>query len=143
MVREQFTLGPLALAGAITLTVVATMQHDPRWLLWYAWPCFGVAIWWLARRTREILLISILEIGVAGGLLLQLSNWPGESQPVAASRTPLVPTKAVNPKPPESDSTQPPENQVGHSKAVRRVIPAPTAPTPLLQPENGETLQGV
>jgi hypothetical protein len=113
--------GPLALAGGIILTVVAAMKHDVRWLLWCAWPCFSVAIWWLARRTREVWLVSILGIIVAGGLLLWLSNWLRGSQQVASTHT--LPVPSSEKLAPTPDTTQP---QIPAIKPVE----IPAKPTP-------------
>jgi hypothetical protein len=80
--------GPLGLASGIILTVVAAMKHDLRWLLWFAWPCFGVAIWWLAKRTREVFLVSIFGITLTGGGLLWLSHWLRPEQVSTVGPTP-------------------------------------------------------
>lgn len=99
--------GPLALAGGILLTVVAAMKHDLTWLLWFAWVCFGVVIWWLARRTREVLLISVLGVVVAGAGLLWLSNWLRLKATAEVSTADTVSSGAspINRAPPHSPAT--------------------------------------
>ena len=87
--------GPLALASGIILTVIAATKQDLRWLVWLAWPCFGVAIWWLARRTREVLLTSILGIVVAGALLVWLSHWLRAEQVASGSSLPTQPHQGI------------------------------------------------
>jgi hypothetical protein len=67
--------GPLALAGAIVLTVVAATKHDLRWLLWFAWPCFAICIWWVAKLTKEKWIVTVLGTAIAGAALLWLSSW--------------------------------------------------------------------
>ena len=95
--------GPLASAGGIILTVVAAMTHDLRWLLWFAWPCFGVAIWWLARRTRAVVLVSVLGIVLTGAGLLWLNRWlqPEQISAVAPTPKPMEPStgQMVPPQP--------------------------------------------
>jgi hypothetical protein len=109
------------------------MKHDLRWLLWFAWPCFGVAIWWLARRTREVLVVSILGTALTGAGLLLLSRWlkPEQASIEVPTLKPVVPVtgqtntpqrvakspKATLPKkkPPE----QPLPPAVGPSTSVR------------------------
>ena len=80
--------GALTLAVGIILAVVPAIRHDLSWLLWCSWPLFGVAIWSLARRTREVFLVSVLGIALIGSGLLWLSRW---LQPEQISDVTLTP----------------------------------------------------
>jgi hypothetical protein len=109
--------GPLSLAFGVILTVTAAVKHDLRWLLLFAWPCFGIAIWWLARRTREVLLISVLGTVLAGAGLLWLSGWLRPQQSATAVLAPSSPT-------------QPPHQQASPtSEPIPAQIPQPVPKT--------------
>jgi hypothetical protein len=123
--------GPLALSAGIILTVVAAMKHDLRWLLWFAWPCFCVSIWWLARRTREIILVSILGAVLSGVGLLWLSSWLKPQQ--IASVLPVTPTA------PPTNLVQPTSVPKGASPAEPKVVPKPKVRAPLKGSDNSET----
>jgi hypothetical protein len=118
--------GPLALAIAIILTVIAAAKHDLRWLLWFAWPCSGVAIWWLAKRTREVWPITLLGSALAGVCLLYLGNWLKPSAPAAISTSTALPS-------PRSDQTLPPTSS-SHSTSANSTMPAETPP-PAARPQ--------
>jgi hypothetical protein len=93
--------GPLALVVSIILTAVPAKKHDQLWLLLFAWPFFGVFVWWLARKTREIWIIFILGILLSGMFLLWLSRWLQTEQPKTAippQVTASEPTSAVTPQ---------------------------------------------
>jgi hypothetical protein len=118
--------GPLSLAIAAILTVVAAMKCDSRWLLWIAWPCFSLTIWWLARRTKEVLIVTVLGTLMVGFGLLWLGNW-------LRPQTPHSSELAESSQPPK-DHPQPgtiePEEHPIHIKkphvATQQTKPAPT-----------------
>lgn len=102
--------GPLALAAAILLTVVPALKHDLSWLLWLAWACFGVVIWWLARRTREVFVITVLGVVIAGAGLLWLGNRLRQKaipdvSTVGTVSSGTTPTNQSHPVPPAATST--------------------------------------
>jgi hypothetical protein len=119
--------GPFALSVGIILAVVAATKHDLRWLLWFAWPCFAISIWWLSRRTREVLVVTILGTVIAGLGLLWLNNWlRPESVKVAVNALPPqaltpksdpAPTSRTSPAPPTT-GTKPPKEQPETTKPV-------------------------
>ena len=86
-----------ALAVSVVLTVVATMKHDLRWLLWVAWAlanvCFWAATSGLEKRAARILVTTMLAIGIGSGLY-ELNVWlrplPPRPmiQPTLATQTP-------------------------------------------------------
>lgn len=67
--------GPVSLVAGIILTVVAAMTHDLRWLLLFAWGCFGVTAWSLAKRTASTRIVFVLSMLLVGTCLLLLSDW--------------------------------------------------------------------
>jgi hypothetical protein len=119
---------PLALAIAVILTVIAAAKHDLRWLLWFAWPCLGVAVWCLAKRTREVWPITLLGSALIGVCLLYLGNWLRPSAPAAISTsTATLPSS-------RSDQTLPPSSS-GHSTSVNSTTPAETPSPTAAQPQ--------
>jgi len=62
--------GALGAAMAIVLTVIAALSKDLRWLLFLAWPFFGLTFWSLCRRVRiapirwAVLIVSLLVAAV-------------------------------------------------------------------------------
>lgn len=113
------------------------MKHDLRWLLWLAWPCFAVSIWWAARRTREVLLITILGTVVAGCGLLWLGNWlrpeklegeKSDSQ-LAQQSAPSVPQNKPEPRRVSDTSPAIPNNHPTKNREKQKAIVLP-------QPQN-------
>jgi hypothetical protein len=125
--------GPVSIVATIVLTIIAAVKHDFRWLLILAWPVSGVAIWWAAKRTREVWPITILGIMMSGGGLLWLNSWlrPATiSTPpaVALSPVPKPPTQVL---PPATGATEPtvPKPQVRKPQHHQGTASA-TPPTP-------------
>ena len=130
--------GPVALAVGIVLTVVAAMKHDLRCLLWFAWACFEVAIWSLARRTRRALLASILILDgvLVGGGLLGINHWLHPEQVSTAGPTlkPTVPATRETPAPQPMTQSQSPATTPRVSPPKSSEVP----PTPLqARPQTG------
>jgi hypothetical protein len=140
--------GPLTLGGAILFTVVPTVKHDLWWIVWFAWPCFAVVIWWLSRRTREVFLISVLGNVLTGCGLLCLSNslrpeliavgTPQPQQVLSSSVTPLdhpatqsrkrskPPISRIEETPPRTQPSSPQTQLDAHVQAVpQQVFNAP------------------
>lgn len=71
--------GLVGIAIAIVLTVVAAMKKDIRWLLWFAWPFAGLAVWefltyfHFARKRR--VMIAACATCVVAVALYSLSVW--------------------------------------------------------------------
>lgn len=115
--------GPLA----ILLTVAPAVKHDLTWLFWFAWVCFSAVIWSLARKTQEVLLITVLGVVVAGAGLLWLGNWlrPKANTGISTGNTvssSAIPFNRPRPSPPAAISTsqnQPNEAGQGESKALQ------------------------
>jgi len=137
--------GPLALGVGILLTVIAAMEHDLRWLLWFAWPCFGAVVWWLARRTHKKVLISITGIVVVGAGLL----WLGirlRPQQVVTAQMPSTPESNAHPQPQMPPVSLKPETPVKshtltHSTAPKKPVQAsvdtPPSPGSIIQSNSG------
>ncbi len=143
---------PVSLAVGIILTVVAGMKHDLRWLLWFAWPFFGVAIWWLARRTQDVIILSALGIAVTGIGLLWLSDWLGPLQEASKPAAPSTPTGGGNTPPlqpvparPTStgESSPAPARPSPSKKATTLAFDPKQYPKPDVDPGDGETALGV
>ena len=72
--------GPASLGFAIVLTVVASLKHDLRWLLWFAAPCFALAFWALVKYWlhRWSLTLSLVIAGLLiGGGMHRMYVWLG------------------------------------------------------------------
>jgi len=122
--------GSSALASAIILTVVAAMKHDLGWLLWLAWPFFGVSVWSLARQTREVWLISVMGILLVGAGLWGLSNWLGKDQTVKTELSPSLEGQ------PTSTPTRTPAQPLSES-ANGKPAPTPHGTSPQVEcPDN-------
>jgi hypothetical protein len=68
--------GCLCMVATIVLTVVAVMIHDFRWILVFAWPFAGVAVWEIARVifTSRFVVRAITAVAtvISGAMLLWL-----------------------------------------------------------------------
>lgn len=103
---------------AFILSAIPSINHDLRWFLWLAWPCFGLVIWRLSKKTREPRLVAMLGIAITGGGLLWLGS--------------LLRPKAVSVKA-DIATSAPPLNRAGTS------TPAALPPTKNQQTESGIT----
>lgn len=104
---------PVSLGVGTILTVVAAAKHDLRWLLIFGWVCFGIAAWFVARRFRAWLWITIIAVTLLGGAFSLMNSW---LKPAAAKQ-------AANQSPlPEAPTTAP-------TPAAPITRPAPVQPT--------------
>jgi hypothetical protein len=66
--QSTFLWGCVGVAGAVVLAVVAAMIHDIRWVLIFAWPFAGFAVWEFARTIYRSK-VKIYGATSAGALL--------------------------------------------------------------------------
>lgn len=120
--ESQLIWGPLPLGAGIVLTVVASMKHDLRWLLWFAAPCFIVASWavlgnWL--RTWRLSVALVIVATFVCGTIYQINMWLGHSDVTDKTTTASIQT------------TSPPSVANGNGNSaptnVERSLPSPVA----------------
>ena len=113
------------------LAATASAKHDLRWLLWLSWPCFAVVIWRLARRTQEVLVVTLLGTALVGFGLRELNVWLRPEQRKAAPVTPAV--QSVNPPSSPAPAKAPAPTQPRVAKKAKHELPF--LPGPQLKPE--------
>lgn len=66
---------PVGSIFAILLTLVVAFKHEFRWLLFLAWLVSAPPIWLLAKRTREVWLITGFGLVLSGAALIWFNHW--------------------------------------------------------------------
>ena len=104
-------IAAISASGTIVLTVVATMKHDIRWMLFGAWICSVVALWailkllkwrqWLCVPLAIVLAFSLWELSV---WLNPNSTTAHVSTGTTGATPPAEKQKEVTPTPPSTAS---------------------------------------
>lgn len=75
--------GFLNIGLAIVSMIVPAFKHDLRWLLWIAGAAFAVAVYLLAKRTREPWLVTFFGIALTTCAMVGLYIWLKPELPIA------------------------------------------------------------